>query len=52
MSEQAGWGRFKKYFFHDEELGFSLDISRMGFDDARQDPVSYTHLTLPTILLL
>ncbi len=26
------WERFRKYHFHDEELGFSLDISRMNFD--------------------
>lgn len=28
------WDRFKQYFFHDESLGFSLDISRMNFPDA------------------
>jgi glucose-6-phosphate isomerase len=27
------WQRFQKYLFHDEELGLSLDVSRMGFDE-------------------
>lgn len=40
MPEHVGWGRFRKYFFHDEELGFSLDISRMGFDEAYLDQMS------------
>jgi glucose-6-phosphate isomerase len=28
------WPRFQQYYLADETLGFSLDISRMGFDDA------------------
>src|SRR5436309_14859896 len=32
MITENEWGRFKEYFFHDEELGFSLDISRMNFE--------------------
>jgi glucose-6-phosphate isomerase len=34
MSGASSWERFRNHFFHDEELGFSLDISRMGFDDS------------------
>lgn len=34
MSSNELWLRFKEYFFHDEELGLSLDISRMSFDQA------------------
>ncbi len=29
-----GWERFQKYFVRYEDLGFSLDISRMQFDEA------------------
>ena len=28
------WQRFQKYLLHDEELGFTLDVSHMHFDDA------------------
>lgn len=28
------WERFKKYYLSDESLGFSLDVSRVNFDDA------------------
>src|SRR2546430_275532 len=32
MTSDNEWRRFKECFFHDEELGFSLDISRMSFE--------------------
>ena len=28
------WSRFKKYFYHNADLGLSLDISRIPFPDA------------------
>ena len=31
---RALWDRYKAQLFHDEELGFSLDVSRMDLDDA------------------
>jgi glucose-6-phosphate isomerase len=31
------WQRFQQHLFHDEELGFSLDVSRMRFDAAFLD---------------
>jgi len=30
---RAQWERFKKYYLHCPEIGLSLDISRMGFDE-------------------
>ena len=27
------WSRFKQYYYHNAPMGFSLDISRMDFDD-------------------
>src|SRR3954468_24422917 len=27
------WSRFKSHFYHNEDLGFSLDVSRIGFPD-------------------
>jgi glucose-6-phosphate isomerase len=37
------WNRYKEYLFHDESLGFSLDISRMpfpgGFMDSMEAPM-------------
>ena len=34
MQNSANWQRFQKYFLRYEDLGFSLDISRMGFSDS------------------
>ena len=34
MTPSSQWQRFQQYYFHDDSLGFSLDISRMNFDDA------------------
>ncbi|MEN6626733.1 MAG: glucose-6-phosphate isomerase [Candidatus Sumerlaeia bacterium] len=31
MDSATSWQRFREYFFHDEALGFSLDVSRMNF---------------------
>ena len=33
MASNELWQRFRQYFFQDEELGFALDVSRMGFDE-------------------
>src|SRR5215216_5607453 len=27
------WSRFKSHFYHNEDLGFSLDVSRIAFPD-------------------
>ena len=47
----------KKYGWSQEELAERLDISRQSVSKWESgasipDPVSYTHLTLPTILLV
>ena len=34
MSALDLWSRFQKYYWHDEALGVSVDISRMKFSDA------------------
>jgi glucose-6-phosphate isomerase len=34
MSTLELWSRFQKYYWHDEALGVSVDISRMKFSDA------------------
>ncbi len=43
MSTTSLWSRFQQYFLRYEDLGFSLDISRMGFVDnffsGMQEPV-------------
>ena len=45
------YGLAKKLFLTaDKILGF--DISEIIFSGSMEDPVSYTHLTLPTILLV
>src|SRR5256885_14643809 len=31
MASSLSWQRFQKYFLHYDDLGFSLDISRMRF---------------------
>ncbi len=33
MSSTSSWDRFQKYFVRYPELGFSIDVSRMNFDD-------------------
>lgn len=33
MSNPSLWSRFQKYFLRYDDIGFSIDISRMGFDD-------------------
>lgn len=33
MANADCWRRFRQYYFHDQNLGLSLDISRMGFAD-------------------
>ena len=33
MMAQGQWERFARYLFHDEALGFSLDVSRMNFGE-------------------
>lgn len=30
----SNWERFRRYFLHSDEIGISLDLSRMGLDDA------------------
>src|SRR5262249_40487985 len=35
MASSSLWQRFQRYFLEYRELGFSLDISRMKFPDAR-----------------
>lgn len=40
MAEQSQWQRFQEYYFHDEALGISLDVSRMNFDRAFLDRMS------------
>lgn len=37
VSERALWERFKRYHCQCESVGVSLDVSRMGFDDAFLD---------------
>ena len=37
---------------HAESSSFSHSIARQNFYGHRECPVSYTHLTLPTILLV
>ncbi|MBV9469469.1 MAG: hypothetical protein JOZ57_09500, partial [Abitibacteriaceae bacterium] len=34
MNQAELWQRYKQYLYHNEELGFSLDISRMNFPDS------------------
>jgi glucose-6-phosphate isomerase len=34
MTRATPWERFKQYYYHDETLGFALDVSRMNFDAA------------------
>lgn len=34
MTQPALWQRFKDFYYHDETLGLSLDVSRMDFDAA------------------
>ncbi len=43
MDAQAGWERFRQYLIHDEELGFTLDVSRMHFDEAWLDRMEGEH---------
>jgi glucose-6-phosphate isomerase len=43
MNASALWSRFQKYFLSYDELGFSIDISRMRFGDdflARMEPAA------------
>lgn len=34
MTAAALWQRYKDWLYYHEGLGFYLDVSRMGFDDA------------------
>ncbi len=43
MSSKEQWRRFQQYFLHDEELGFSLDVSRMKFDAESIEELESAH---------
>ena len=34
------------------DVNFSVEVAKPGFGDVSSNTVSYTHLTLPTILLV